>query len=138
MIAEAASPISMNNTLEFEILPLVKPTGFREYWHAPGWLVQMAFVMKSRRELNLLPASRPSAFALATLFHEMGVTSKVVDRGMISASISQPIKNAAGLGMVCRVGCEVAGWSASPSRQLVTLEPVRTVLLGCAMVTAKP
>ena len=55
------------NTLAFETLPLVKPTGFREYdarWLFPG-------------EINLMGV-QALGIGLGTLIHEMGVRPDLV------------------------------------------------------------
>jgi len=83
------------NTLEFEILPLVKPTGFREY-DARWWFNGIG--KEKAPELNLTGV-QALGLGMATLFHELGVEPKVVT-GHDFRSISQPIKNALILGLV--------------------------------------
>ena len=77
------------NTLDFEILPLVKPTGFREY-DARWWFNGIGH--EKTPELNLTGV-QALGLGMATLFHELGVEPKVVT-GHDFRSISQPIKNA--------------------------------------------
>ena len=83
------------NTIEFETLPLVKPTGFREY--DARWWFGIPDNPKAP-DLNLLGAEA-LGLGMATLFHELGVTPKVVT-GHDFRSISLPIKNALKLGLV--------------------------------------
>ena len=73
------------NTLEFEIMPLVKPTGFREY-DARWWFNGIGH--EKEPELNFTGV-QALGLGMATLFHEMGVTPKVVT-GHDFRSISQP------------------------------------------------
>ena len=83
------------NTLEFEILPLVKPTGFREY-DARWWFNGIGHDKPA--ELNL-EGVKALGLGMATLFHELGVEPKVVT-GHDFRSISASIKNALTLGLV--------------------------------------
>lgn len=62
------------NTLEFEILPLVKPTGFREY-DARWWFNGIG--KEKAPELNFTGV-QALGLGMATLFHELGVEPKVV------------------------------------------------------------
>mgnify|MGYP003132556206 CR=1 FL=1 len=119
------------NTLEFEILPLVKPTGFREY-DARWWFNGIG--KEKAPELNFTGV-QALGLGMATLFHELGVEPKVVT-GHDFRSISQPIKNALILGMV-QGGCEVldVGLALSP---MVYWAQFELDAACCAMVTAKP
>ncbi|MEL7285562.1 MAG: phosphomannomutase/phosphoglucomutase, partial [Pseudomonadota bacterium] len=117
------------NTLDFEILPLVKPTGFREY-DARWWFNGIGH--EKAPELNLTGV-QALGLGMATLFHELGVEPKVVT-GHDFRSISQPIKNALILGMV-QGGCEVldVGLALSP---MVYWSQFELDCACCAMVTA--
>ena len=117
------------NTLEFEILPLVKPTGFREY-DARWWFNGIGH--EKAPELNLTGV-QALGLGMATLFHELGVEPKVVT-GHDFRSISQPIKNALILGMV-QGGCEVldVGLALSP---MVYWSQFELDCACCALVTA--
>jgi phosphomannomutase/phosphoglucomutase len=117
------------NTLEFEILPLVKPTGFREY-DARWWFNGIGH--EKAPELNFTGV-QALGLGMATLFHELGVEPKVVT-GHDFRSISQPIKNALILGMV-QGGCEVldVGLALSP---MVYWSQFELDAACCAMVTA--
>jgi phosphomannomutase/phosphoglucomutase len=117
------------NTLDFEILPLVKPTGFREY-DARWWFNGIGH--KKAPELNFTGV-QALGLGMATLFHELGVEPKVVT-GHDFRSISQPIKNALILGMV-QGGCEVldVGLALSP---MVYWSQFELDCACCAMVTA--
>ena len=117
------------NTLEFEILPLVKPTGFREY-DARWWFNGIG--KEKAPELNFTGV-QALGLGMATLFHELGVEPKVVT-GHDFRSISQPIKNALILGMV-QGGCEVldVGLALSP---MVYWAQFELDAACCAMVTA--
>ena len=64
------------NTLEFETLPLVKPTGFREY-DARWWFNGVGG--EKDPELNL-EGVKALGLGMATLFHEMGVEPKSCHR----------------------------------------------------------
>ena len=71
------------NTYEYERLPLVKPTGFREY--DARWLFG--------NELNLMGV-QALGLGLGTLLHEMGVKPQLVtghDYRSYSASIKQAL-----------------------------------------------
>lgn len=117
------------NTLDFEILPLVKPTGFREY-DARWWFNGIGH--EKAPELNFTGV-QALGLGMATLFHELGVEPKVVT-GHDFRSISQPIKNALILGMV-QGGCEVldVGLALSP---MVYWSQFELDASCCAMVTA--
>jgi phosphomannomutase/phosphoglucomutase len=117
------------NTLDFEILPLVKPTGFREY-DARWWFNGIGH--EKAPELNFTGV-QALGLGMATLFHELGVEPKVVT-GHDFRSISQPIKNALILGMV-QGGCEVldVGLALSP---MVYWSQFELDCACCAMVTA--
>ncbi|MEM6410730.1 MAG: phosphomannomutase/phosphoglucomutase [Pseudomonadota bacterium] len=117
------------NTLDFEILPLVKPTGFREY-DARWWFNGIGH--EKAPELNFTGV-QALGLGMATLFHELGVEPKVVT-GHDFRSISQPIKNALILGLV-QGGCEVldVGLALSP---MVYWSQFELDAPCCAMVTA--
>ena len=117
------------NTLDFEILPLVKPTGFREY-DARWWFNGIGH--EKAPELNFTGV-QALGLGMATLFHELGVEPKVVT-GHDFRSISQPIKNALILGLV-QGGCEVldVGLALSP---MVYWSQFELDAACCAMVTA--
>ena len=99
------------NTAEFETLPLVKPTGFREYdarwWFGgPGSL--------KAPELNLLGV-QALGLGLGSLIHEFNVAAKIVV-GHDFRSYSQSIKQALVLGLM-QSGMEVhdIGLALSPT-----------------------
>lgn len=117
------------NTLEFEILPLVKPTGFREY-DARWWFNGIGH--EKDPELNL-EGVKALGLGMGTLFHELGVEPKVVT-GHDFRSISASIKNALMLGLV-QGGCEVldVGLALSP---MVYWSQFELDAACCAMVTA--
>lgn len=117
------------NTLEFEVLPLVKPTGFREY-DARWWFNGIGHAKPA--ELNLTGV-QALGLGMATLFHELGVKPTVVT-GHDYRSISQPIKNALTLGLIAG-GCEVldVGLALSP---MVYWSQFELDAACCAMVTA--
>ena len=72
-----------SNTLDYEITPLVKPTGFREY--DARWVFE--------KEINLL-GIQALGMGLGTLIHEMGKEPKIVtghDFRGYSASIKQAL-----------------------------------------------
>ncbi len=76
-------PDLQSNTLDYEITPLVKPTGFREY--DARWLFE--------KEINLLGVQALGA-GLGTLIHEMGKEPRIVvghDFRSYSASIKQAL-----------------------------------------------
>ena len=91
------------NTAEFEITPLVKATGFREY--DARWLLGP--------EINLL-GLEALGLGLGTLFHEYGKTRVAVGHDFRSYSLS--VKQALSLGLVA-AGCEVLdiGLALSPT-----------------------
>lgn len=91
------------NTYEYEVLPLVKPTGFREY--DARWLFE--------KEINLL-GIQALGLGLGTLIHERGVEPKIAV-GHDFRSYSASIKHALIIGLM-RAGCEVhdIGLALSP------------------------
>jgi len=91
------------NTLAYETLPLVKPTGFREY--DARWLFET--------EINLLGVEA-LGLGLGTFLHEQGVRPHVVT-GHDFRSYSASIKNALTLGLIAS-GCTVhdIGLALSP------------------------
>ena len=117
------------NTLDFEVYPLVKPTGFREY-DARWWFNGIGHPKDP--ELNL-EGVKALGLGMATLFHELGVEPKVVT-GHDFRSISASIKNALILGLV-QGGCEVldVGLALSP---MVYWSQFELDAACCAMVTA--
>lgn len=90
------------NTFDYEILPLVKATGFREY--DARWLFGP--------EINLLGV-QALGLGLGTYIHELGQTRIVVGHDYRSYSLS--IKQALTIGLVA-AGCEVLdiGLAVSP------------------------
>ncbi len=110
------------NTAAFETLPLVKPTGFREYdarWLYPD-------------EINLL-GIEALGLGLGTLIHELGVPSKIVV-GHDYRSYSQSIKQSLTVGLMA-AGMEVhdIGLALSPTAYFAQFE----LDIPCvAMVTA--
>jgi phosphomannomutase / phosphoglucomutase len=117
------------NTLDFEVLPLIKPTGFREY-DARWWFNGIGHAKAP--ELNFTGVEA-LGLGMATLFHELGVANKTVT-GHDYRVISQPIKNALILGLV-QGGCEVldVGLALSP---MVYWSQFELDAACCAMVTA--
>lgn len=117
------------NTLEFELLPLVKATGFREY-DARWWFNGIGHEKDPELNLNGVQAL---GLGMATLFHELGVEPRVTT-GHDFRSISQPIKNALILGLM-QGGCEVfdIGLALSP---MVYWSQFELDVPCCAMVTA--
>ncbi|MGE0597747.1 MAG: phosphomannomutase/phosphoglucomutase [Hyphomonadaceae bacterium] len=98
------------NSAEFETLPLVKPTGFREY-DARWWFgIQGS---EKAPELNLLGV-QALGLGLGTLVREMGVAPKIVV-GHDFRFYSQSIKQALTLGLM-QAGMEVhdIGLALSP------------------------
>ncbi|HVI31403.1 phosphomannomutase/phosphoglucomutase [Phenylobacterium sp.] len=90
------------NTFDYEVLPLVKATGFREY--DARWLFGP--------EINLLGV-QALGLGLGTYIHELGQTRIVVGHDYRSYSLS--IKQALTIGLVA-AGCEVIdiGLATSP------------------------
>jgi phosphomannomutase/phosphoglucomutase len=90
------------NTFDYELAPLVKPTGFREY--DARWLFGP--------EINLLGV-QALGLGLGTYIHELGQRRIVVGHDFRSYSLS--IKQALTIGLVA-AGCEVLdiGLSVSP------------------------
>ncbi|MGB1069702.1 MAG: phosphomannomutase/phosphoglucomutase, partial [Henriciella sp.] len=117
------------NTLDFELLPLVKATGFREY-DARWWFNGIGHEKDPELNLNGVQAL---GLGMATLFHELGVEPRVTT-GHDFRSISQPIKNALILGLM-QGGCEVfdIGLALSP---MVYWSQFELDVPCCAMVTA--
>ncbi len=91
------------NTLEYETIPLVKATGFREY--DARWILE--------KEINLL-GIQALGLGLGTLIHELGVAPRIVV-GHDFRSYSLSVKQALMLGLVS-AGCEVLdiGLAVSP------------------------
>ncbi len=110
------------NTADFERLPLVKPTGFREY--DARWLFP--------QEINLLGLTAVG-LGMATLFAERGVKKRLVtghDYRSYSASVKQALINGLLAG-----GCEVhdIGLALSPTAYFAQFD---LDVEGVAMVTA--
>jgi phosphomannomutase / phosphoglucomutase len=99
------------NSADFESLPLVKPTGFREY--DARWWFGIPGAPKPP-ELNLLGV-QALGLGLGTLVHEFGVTPKIVV-GHDFRFYSQSIKQALTLGLM-QAGMEVhdIGLALSPT-----------------------
>lgn len=93
----------VKNTYEFETIPLVKPSGFREY--DARWLLD--------KEINLL-GIQALGLALGTYIHEVGVQPRVVV-GHDFRGYSLSVKQALSLGLIA-AGCEVLdiGLALSP------------------------
>lgn len=110
------------NTLEYEILPKVKPTGFREY--DARWIFE--------KEINLLGIQALGA-GLGTLIHELGKAPRIVI-GHDFRSYSLSIKQALTVGLMS-AGIEVhdIGLALSPVAYFAQFE----LDIPCvAMVTA--
>ncbi len=110
------------NTADFERLPLVKPTGFREYdarWLFPG-------------EINLMGLNAVG-LGMATLFEERGVRKRIVV-GHDYRSYSASVKQALMTGLLAG-GCEVhdIGLALSPMAYFAQFD---LDVEGVAMVTA--
>ena len=88
------------NSSEFETLPLVKPTGFREY-DARWWFG--AGQTDKAPELNLLGV-QALGLGLGTLVREMGVAPRIVV-GHDFRAYSLSIKQALTLKQSCRFAC---------------------------------
>ena len=90
------------NTLDYEVTPLVKPTGFREY--DARWLLE--------KEINLL-GIQALGLGLGTYIQDQGLSRIVVGHDFRSYSIS--VKQALSLGLI-QAGCEVLdiGLALSP------------------------
>ena len=99
------------NSAEFEALPLVKPTGFREY--DARWWFGIPGAEKPP-ELNLLGV-QALGLGLGTLIHEFGVAPRIVV-GHDFRFYSQSIKQALTLGLL-QAGMEVndIGLALSPT-----------------------
>ncbi|HEY0053473.1 MAG TPA: phosphomannomutase/phosphoglucomutase [Caulobacteraceae bacterium] len=91
------------NTADYEVIPLVKPTGFREY--DARWILE--------KEVNLL-GIQALGLGLGTYIHERGVKPRVVV-GHDFRSYSLTVKQALTLGLI-QAGCEVLdiGLALSP------------------------
>ncbi|MGF1651568.1 MAG: phosphomannomutase/phosphoglucomutase [Hyphomicrobiaceae bacterium] len=112
----------VQNTADFERLPLVKPTGFREY--DARWLFP--------NEINLM-GLQSIGLGLATLFGERGVPKRIVvghDFRWYSASVKQALISGLLAG-----GCEVhdIGLALSPMAYFAQFD---LDVEGVAMVTA--
>ena len=116
-------------TVEFETLPLVKPTGFREY-DARWWFIGAEATKPP--ELNL-EGVKAVGLGMATVFHELVKKPRVVT-GHDYRSISSNVKNALILGLM-QGGCEVLdiGLALSP---MVYWAQFELDVPCCAMVTA--
>lgn len=116
-------------TIEFETLPLVKPTGFREY-DARWWFSGTGTAKPP--ELNL-EGVKAVGLGMATVFHELVKKPRVVT-GHDYRSISSNVKNALILGLM-QGGCEVLdiGLALSP---MVYWAQFELDVPCCAMVTA--
>jgi phosphomannomutase / phosphoglucomutase len=110
------------NTADFERLPLVKPTGFREY--DARWLYP--------REINLMGLNAVG-LGLATLFRERNVPKRIVV-GHDFRSYSGAVKQALMTGLLAG-GCEVhdIGLALSP---MAYFAQFALEVEGVAMVTA--
>jgi len=110
------------NTPEFEMLPLVKPTGFREY--DARWLFE--------EEINLL-GMQSLGFGLGTLIQELDVAPEIVV-GHDYRSYSATIKQAVIVGLM-NAGCKVhdIGLALSPTAYFAQFE---LDVPAVAMVTA--
>jgi phosphomannomutase/phosphoglucomutase len=110
------------NTADFERLPLVKPTGFREY--DARWLFP--------QEINLMGLNAVG-LGMATLFGERGVPKRIVV-GHDYRSYSGAVKQALITGLLAG-GCEVhdIGLALSPMAYFAQFE---LDVEGVAMVTA--
>jgi phosphomannomutase / phosphoglucomutase len=98
------------NTWDFEILPLIKPTGFREY-DARWWFGHPGSDKPS--DLNLYGV-QALGLGLGTLIHELGVAPKIVT-GHDFRSYSLSVKQALEVGLM-QAGIEVhdIGLALSP------------------------
>lgn len=99
MLAKPKSNLAPN-TFDFENIPLVKPTGFREY-DARWWFGIEGH--EKAPELNLLGVEA-LGFGLGTLLHEKNAAKVVV--GHDFRFYSQSIKKSLTLGLI-QAGCEV-------------------------------
>lgn len=128
MLAKPFSEIQ-TGTIEFETLPLVKPTGFREY-DARWWFNGIG--APEPPELNL-EGVKAVGLGMATVFHEITSDSRVVT-GHDFRFISSNVKNALIIGLV-QGGCEVIdiGLALSP---MVYWAQFELDVSCCAMVTA--
>src|ERR1700704_3282958 len=96
-------PSLLPNTPEYESLPMVKPTGFREY--DARWLLE--------KEINLM-GLQAVGLGLGTLIHQMGVRPDIVT-GHDFRSYSAAVKMALTSGLM-GAGCRVhdIGLALSP------------------------
>ena len=110
------------NTFDYERVPLVKPTGFREY--DARWQLGSEISLLGLQALGL---------GLGTYFHERGVEPRVVV-GHDYRSYSMSVKQALSLGLVA-AGCEVLdiGLALSPVAYFAQFELEAPCV---AMVTA--
>lgn len=117
------------NTAEFETLPLIKPTGFREY-DARWWFGVPGH--EKAPELNLLGV-QALGLGMGTVFHEKWMAPKVVV-GHDYRHYSQSIKHALSIGLA-QAGCQVLdiGLALSPT---VYYAQFALDAACCAMVTA--
>ena len=117
------------NTHEFEVTPLVKPTGFREY-DARWWFGHPA--SEKPPELNLM-GIQALGMGLGTLIQELGAGPKIVT-GHDFRSYSVSIKNALTTGLMA-AGAEVKdiGLALSPVSYFAQFE---LDIPSVAMVTA--
>src|SRR5918997_366940 len=92
------------NTYDFETVPLVKASGFREY--DARWILE--------KEINLL-GIQALGLGLGTYIHEIGVKPRVIV-GHDFRSYSVAVKHALVIGLVA-AGCEVLdiGLALSPT-----------------------
>ena len=93
-------PQLATNTLDFEMIPLVKATGFREY-DARWWFGMQGH--EKAPELNFLGV-QALGLGLGTLLHEYDASRVVVGHDFRFYSLS--IKQALTLGLM-QAGCEV-------------------------------
>jgi phosphomannomutase/phosphoglucomutase len=109
------------NTLAFEITPLIKATGFREY--DARWILD--------QEINLLGV-QALGLGLGSLFHELGARRVVVGHDYRAYSLS--VKQALTLGLLA-AGCEVLdiGLALSPTAYFAQFDLEAPAV---AMVTA--
>ncbi len=119
------------NTAEYEVLPLIKPTGFREY--DARWLHFGTDTHGNPLSEINLPGVRLLGAGLGTLLHELGVRPAVVV-GHDYRSYSQSIKQALISGLLA-AGCEVhdIGLALSPTAYFAQFH---LDVPGVAMVTA--
>lgn len=115
-------PVLEPNTYDFESLPMVKSTGFREY--DARWLF--------KKEINLMGV-QALGLGLGTLIHEMGVKPHLVT-GHDFRSYSSSIKNALIMGlMAAGIRVHDIGLALSPMAYFAQFE---LDVAAVAMVTA--